>query len=97
MGDTGSLALGGLIAYIAVVIRQEIVVLLMCGVFLAEIGSVVVQVGYFKTSGGRRVFRCAPYHHHLHLGGWSEQKVVTRLWIVSILLVIAGLASLKLR
>ena len=97
MGDTGSLALGGLIAYIAVVIRQEIVVLLMCGVFLAEIGSVVVQVGYYKASGGTRVFRCAPYHHHLHLGGWSEQKVVTRLWIVSILLVIAALASLKLR
>lgn len=97
MGDTGSLALGGLIAYIAVVIRQEIVVLLMCGVFLVEIGSVVAQVGYFKYSGGKRILKCAPYHHHLHLCGWTEQKVVIRLWIVSIVLLIASLASLKLR
>jgi phospho-N-acetylmuramoyl-pentapeptide-transferase len=97
MGDTGSLALGGLIAYIAVVIRQEIVVLLMSGVFLVEIGSVVAQVGYFKYSGGKRILRCAPYHHHLHLGGWTEQKVVIRLWIVSIVLLIASLVSLKLR
>jgi phospho-N-acetylmuramoyl-pentapeptide-transferase len=97
MGDTGSLCLGGLFAYIAVAIRQEFVVLLMCGVFLVEIGSVVLQVGYFKSTGGKRIFRCAPYHHHLHLGGWSEQKVVARLWIVSILFVIAALVSLKLR
>jgi phospho-N-acetylmuramoyl-pentapeptide-transferase len=97
MGDTGSLCLGGLIAYIGIVARQELVVLVMCGVFLLEIGSVVVQVGYFKMSGGKRVFRCAPYHHHLHLGGWTEQKVVVRAWIISILLVVGGIASLKLR
>jgi phospho-N-acetylmuramoyl-pentapeptide-transferase len=97
MGDTGSLCLGGLMGYIAVVIRQEIVVLLMCGVFLAEIASVVIQVGYFKATKGRRVFRCAPFHHHLHLGGWTEQQVVARLWIISILLVVAALASLKVR
>lgn len=97
MGDTGSLCLGGLLGYAAVVIRQEIVVLLMCGVFLAEIGSVVIQVGYFKATGGRRVFRCAPFHHHLHLGGWTEQQVVTRFWIISVLLVAAGLASIKVR
>jgi len=97
MGDTGSLALGGLIAYIALVTRQELVVLLMCGVFLAEIASVVLQVGYFRYTGGKRIFRCAPYHHHLHLGGWTEQQVVARLWIVSIILSVIALASLKIR
>lgn len=97
MGDTGSLCLGGLIGYIAIVTRQEAVVLLMSGVFLVEIGSVAMQVGYFKATGGKRIFRCAPYHHHLHMGGWTEQKVVARFWIISVLLVVAALASLKLR
>lgn len=97
MGDTGSLCLGGLIGYIAVVVRQEIVVLIMCGVFLLEIASVVIQVGYFKATGGKRVFRCAPYHHHLHLGGWNEQQVVSRLWIISVILLVLGLALLKVR
>jgi phospho-N-acetylmuramoyl-pentapeptide-transferase len=97
MGDTGSLCLGGLIGYIAVVTRQEAVVLLMSGVFLVEIGSVAMQVGYFKATKGKRIFRCAPYHHHLHMGGWTEQKVVARFWIISVLLVVAALASLKLR
>jgi phospho-N-acetylmuramoyl-pentapeptide-transferase len=97
MGDTGSLCLGGLIGYTALVVRQEIVVLVMCGVFLAEIGSVVIQVGYFKATKGKRVFRCAPYHHHLHLGGWNEQQVVSRLWIISVILMVAALASIKLR
>ena len=102
MGDTGSLCLGGLIGYIAIIIRQEIVVLVMCGVFLLEIGSVVLQVGYFKwtrrrTGAGVRIFRVAPYHHHLHMGGWTEQQVVARLWIVSILFVILALASIKVR
>lgn len=95
MGDTGSLALGGLIGFIAVVIRQEIVVLLMCGVFLAEIGSVVIQVAYFRSTGGKRVFRMAPYHHHLHLGGWTESQVVQRLWIVEVVLLIAGLTVVR--
>ncbi|MFK7884591.1 MAG: phospho-N-acetylmuramoyl-pentapeptide-transferase [Phycisphaerales bacterium] len=102
MGDTGSLALGGLIAYIAIAIRQEVVVLLMCGVFLLEIMSVVIQVGWFKytrlkTGTGRRVFRVAPYHHHLHMGGWAENQVVVRLWILAILLCVVALATLKLR
>lgn len=97
MGDTGSLSLGGIIAYSALAIRQELVVLLMAGVFIFEIMSVVIQVGYFKYSGGKRVFRCAPFHHHLHLGGWTEQQVVARLWIVSIILVVVALASLKVR
>jgi len=102
MGDTGALFLGGLLGYIAVVIRQEAVLLVMSGVFLLEIGSVVMQVGYFKwtarrTGTGRRIFRCAPYHWHLHQGGWREQTIVARFWIISILLVAVALASLKLR
>jgi phospho-N-acetylmuramoyl-pentapeptide-transferase len=102
MGDTGSLALGGLIGYIAVAVRQEIVVLIMCGVFLLEIASVMIQVGWFKytrikTGTGRRVFRVAPYHHHLHMGGWAENQVVVRLWILAILLCVVALATLKLR
>ncbi|CAG0970625.1 phospho-N-acetylmuramoyl-pentapeptide-transferase [Phycisphaerales bacterium] len=97
MGDTGALALGGVLGYVAIVTRQEIAVLLMSGVFLIEIGSVALQVAYFKATGGRRIFRVAPYHHHLHLGGWPEQQVVVRLWIVSVLLVVVALASIKLR
>ncbi|MFG0245180.1 MAG: phospho-N-acetylmuramoyl-pentapeptide-transferase [Phycisphaerales bacterium JB052] len=102
MGDTGSLALGGCIGYIAVMTRQEFVVLLMCGVFLMEIGSVVIQVGWFKytrikTGTGRRIFRIAPYHHHLHQGGWAENQVVVRLWLIAILFSVVALATLKLR
>ncbi|MFN0133232.1 MAG: phospho-N-acetylmuramoyl-pentapeptide-transferase [Phycisphaerales bacterium] len=97
MGDTGALCLGGLLGYIAVVIRQEVVVLLMSGVFLIEIASVALQVGYFRLSGGKRIFRVAPFHHHLHLGGWTEQQIVARAWIVAIILAVAGLASLKVR
>lgn len=102
MGDTGSLAIGGLIGYIAIVIRQEFVVLLMCGVFIFEILSVVIQVGWFKytrikTGTGRRIFRIAPYHHHLHQGGWAENQVVARLWLITILLAVVAMASLKLR
>ncbi len=97
MGDTGSLCLGGLIGYLAIVIRQEALVLLMCGVFLIEIGSVVAQVAYFKATKGKRIFRCAPYHWHLHMGGWAEQKIVARLWIVTVILVALALASIKVR
>ncbi len=97
MGDTGSLLIGGLIGYIAVVTRMEYVVLLMCAVYVWEIASVVIQVGYFKSTGGKRVFRCAPYHHHLHILGWPEQRIVARFWIITILATAVGLASLKLR
>lgn len=97
MGDTGSLCLGGLVGYIAVVIRQELLALVMCGVFLIEIGSVVIQVAYFKATKGKRVFRCAPYHWHLHMGGLSEQKIVARLWIVSVVLVALALTTIKVR
>lgn len=97
MGDTGALALGGLIGYIALVTRQEFVVLVMCGFFLWEILSVVLQVGCFKLTGGKRIFRVAPFHHHLHLLGWTEQQVVTRAWIISILTVVLALATIKIR
>lgn len=102
MGDTGSLALGGMLAYCALVVRQEIVLLLMCGVFLLEIASVVLQVGVFKytrirTGTGRRLFRVAPIHHHFHMIGWTEQQVVARFWIITCLLVVVGLALIKVR
>ena len=97
MGDTGSLALGGLIGYIAVVIRQEFLLLIIGGIFVAEALSVMIQVFYFKSTGGKRIFRCAPLHHHFHLGGWTENKVVIRFWIISIILAALALATIKLR
>ena len=103
MGDTGSLPLGGLIGYTAVVTRQEMLLLIAGGVFIMEAGSVVLQVGYFKLTRpakgmqGRRIFRCAPLHHHFHLGGWAETKVVTRFWLLGIVFAALALASLKLR
>lgn len=102
MGDTGSLALGAVLAYLAVVIRQEFLLLVMSGIFLIEIGSVVLQVGWFKytrakTGTGRRLFRVAPIHHHFHLLGWPEQQVVTRFWIITSTLVILALTLIKVR
>ena len=97
MGDTGALCLGGILGYIAVVIRQEVVLLIMSGMFLAEIGSVVMQVSYFKLTKGKRIFRCSPYHWHLRMGGWPEQRIVARFWILSVILVAVGLASIKMR
>jgi phospho-N-acetylmuramoyl-pentapeptide-transferase len=97
MGDTGSLALGGLLAYIAVAIRQEILLLIIGGVFYMEMASVMLQVGFFKWTKGRRIFRCSPIHHHFHLGGWSEQQVVTRFWILGVVFAMIALVSIKLR
>ncbi|MSR19121.1 MAG: phospho-N-acetylmuramoyl-pentapeptide-transferase [Phycisphaerales bacterium] len=102
MGDTGALPLGGLLAFVAVAIRQEVLLVLVGGVFFAELGSVALQTGWYKwtrmrTGTPRRIFRCAPLHHHFHLGGWSEVQVVTRAWIVAIVLAMAALVSLKLR
>ncbi|MCH8006883.1 MAG: phospho-N-acetylmuramoyl-pentapeptide-transferase [Planctomycetes bacterium] len=97
MGDTGALPLGGLLAYIAVAVRQEILLLVIGGIFYLELASVILQVGYFKWTGGRRVFRCSPIHHHFHLGGWSEQQVVTRFWVLATILAMVGLVSIKLR
>jgi len=97
MGDTGSLPLGGLLGYIAVVIRQEVLLFVIGGVLVFELLSVVLQVSYFKATGGSRIFRCAPIHHHFHLSGWTEQQVVVRFWLISALLAAVGLATLKLR
>ncbi|MFW6065556.1 MAG: phospho-N-acetylmuramoyl-pentapeptide-transferase [Planctomycetota bacterium] len=102
MGDTGSLPLGGLIGYIAVVARQELLLIIAGGVFVMEAVSVMLQVGVFRvtrlSSGkGKRVFRCAPLHHHFHLGGWAESKVVVRFWILGIIFGALALATLKLR
>lgn len=97
MGDTGSLPLGGLLAFFAVVIRQEILILVIGGIFIMEMASVVMQVGYFKATGGKRIFRCSPIHHHFHLGGWSEHQVVIRFWLIAAILAMIALASLKLR
>ncbi len=97
MGDTGSLPLGGLLAYIAVAIRQEILLLIIGGIFFMEMASVILQVGYFKWTKGKRIFRCSPIHHHFHLGGWSEQQIVTRFWVLSVVLAMIALVSIKLR
>ncbi len=97
MGDTGALPLGGLMAFIAVAIRQEILLLVIGGVFFLELASVVLQVGYFKWTKGRRIFRCSPIHHHFHLAGWSEQQVVTRFWVMAVVFAMAALVSIKLR
>jgi phospho-N-acetylmuramoyl-pentapeptide-transferase len=102
MGDTGSLALGGLLAYVAAAIRQELLLLVIGGVFLMECGSVMAQMSWFKYTRrkygeGRRIFRCAPIHHHFHLTGWSEQQVVVRFWLMTVVLATIALVSLKLR
>lgn len=97
MGDVGALALGAALGTVAIIVRQEIVLFVMGGVFVAETVSVVLQVGYFKWSGGKRMFRMAPVHHHFELKGWHENQVVVRAWIITMLLVLVGLSSLKLR
>ncbi|MBI4717220.1 MAG: phospho-N-acetylmuramoyl-pentapeptide-transferase [Planctomycetes bacterium] len=97
MGDSGSLPLGGLIGYVAVVTRQELMLLVAGGVFVIEALSVIAQVGYYKWSGGKRLLRCAPIHHHFHLGGWSEPQTVVRFWLVSALFAGLALATIKLR
>ena len=96
MGDVGALALGAALGTVAVIVRQEIVLFIMGGVFVMEAISVMVQVGSFKLTG-RRVFRMAPLHHHYELKGWKETQVVVRFWIITIVLVLIGLSTLKLR
>jgi phospho-N-acetylmuramoyl-pentapeptide-transferase len=96
MGDTGSLALGGALGAIAVAANHELVLLIVGGLFVVETASVIIQVFWFKRTG-RRIFRMAPIHHHFEQLGWSEATVVIRFWIVSIVLALAGLATLKLR
>ena len=96
MGDVGALALGAALGTIAVIVRQEIVLFIMGGVFVMETLSVVIQVAAFKLTG-RRVFRMAPIHHHFELKGWPEPRVIVRFWIITVILVLVGLATLKLR
>ncbi|NBY14573.1 MAG: phospho-N-acetylmuramoyl-pentapeptide-transferase [Betaproteobacteria bacterium] len=102
MGDVGALALGGALGVVAIVVRQEIVLFVMGGVFVAETLSVIAQVAYFKYTKrrfgeGRRILRMAPLHHHFEESGWKETQVVVRFWIVTMMLVLAGLATLKIR
>lgn len=96
MGDVGSLALGGALGIIAVLVRQELVLIIMGGVFVMETLSVILQVGSYKLRG-QRVFKMAPIHHHYELSGWPEPRVIVRFWIISIVLVLIGIATLKLR
>ncbi len=97
MGDTGSLPLGAAMGYGALVTRNEVLLLIIGGVFVIELMSVVLQVGYFRYTGGRRLFRCAPLHHHFHLAGWSEPQVVVRFWLMAAAFAALALATIKLR
>lgn len=97
MGDVGSLALGGAIATVAVIIKQELLLPFIGGVFILEALSVMLQVGSYKLRGGKRIFRMAPLHHHFELGGWSESKVIARFWIMALVFALFALTTLKLR
>jgi phospho-N-acetylmuramoyl-pentapeptide-transferase len=96
MGDVGALALGAALAVVAIIVRQEVVLFVMGGVFVMEAVSVILQVASFKLTG-KRIFRMAPIHHHFELKGWAEPKVIVRFWIISVILVLVGLATLKVR
>jgi phospho-N-acetylmuramoyl-pentapeptide-transferase len=96
MGDVGALALGAALGVIAVLVRQELVFFLMSGIFVLETVSVILQVGSFKLTG-KRIFKMAPIHHHFELKGWPEPRVIVRFWIITFVLVLCGLATLKLR
>ena len=96
MGDIGALALGAALGVVAVIVRQEVVLLIMGGVFVMETVSVMLQVASYKLTG-KRIFRMAPIHHHFELKGWAEPKVIVRFWIISVILVLIGLATLKVR
>jgi phospho-N-acetylmuramoyl-pentapeptide-transferase len=97
MGDVGSLALGGAIGTVAVIIKQELLLPFIGGVFLLEAASVILQVGSYKLRGGKRIFRMAPLHHHFELLGWSESKVIARFWIMALVFALFALTTLKLR
>ena len=97
MGDVGSLSLGGALGTVAIITKQEILLAIVGGIFVVETFSVIFQVGYFKISGGKRILRMAPLHHHFELKGWAEPKVIVRFWIISILLALMAISTLKLR
>jgi len=96
MGDIGALSLGAALGTVALIVRQELILAVMGGLFVIETLSVIIQVTSFKLTG-RRVFRMAPLHHHYELKGWAEPKVIVRFWIITFILVLVGLASLKIR
>ena len=97
MGDVGSLSLGGALGTLAVVTKQEMILAIVGGIFVVETISVIFQVGWFKVSNGRRIFRMAPIHHHFELKGWAEPKVIVRFWIITIILALVAVSTLKLR
>jgi phospho-N-acetylmuramoyl-pentapeptide-transferase len=97
MGDTGSLALGGAIGYVAIATRQEVMLLIAGGLFVIEAASVIIQVGYFKATHGKRVFKMSPIHHHFHLSGWEETQTVVRFWLLGAMFAALAFATLKLR
>jgi phospho-N-acetylmuramoyl-pentapeptide-transferase len=97
MGDTGALSLGASQAIIALLIKQEFLLFTVAGVFILEALSVIIQVGYFRFTGGKRVFKMAPLHHHFELLGWPEEKIVVRFWILGIIFALFSLTTLKLR
>ena len=102
MGDTGSLTIGAIIAVIAIIVRKELLIPLLCGIFLIENVSVIMQVGYFKytkkkTGIGRRIFKMSPLHHHYQKLGFHESKIVARFWIIGILLAVLSIVTLKIR
>lgn len=97
MGDVGALALGGCLGTVALITKQEIVLAIVGGIFVIEAVSVILQVGFFKATNGKRIFRMAPIHHHFELKGWPEPKVIVRFWILALILALVGLSTLKLR
>lgn len=97
MGDVGALALGGALGTMAIITRQELVLFIMGGVFVMETLSVILQVSYFKMTHGKRIFLMTPIHHHFEMKGWKETQVVVRFWIITIVLVLIGLSTLKIR
>ncbi|MDZ7292743.1 MAG: phospho-N-acetylmuramoyl-pentapeptide-transferase, partial [candidate division KSB1 bacterium] len=97
MGDTGSLALGSALGSLAILLKKELLLIIIGGVFVAETMSVILQVWYFRRTGGKRIFRMAPLHHHFELKGWSEPQVVVRFWIIGILLALLSLSTFKIR
>jgi phospho-N-acetylmuramoyl-pentapeptide-transferase len=97
MGDVGSLSIGGALGMVALIVKQEILLAIVGGLFVMETVSVIMQVSYFKLTHGKRIFRMAPLHHHFELKGWSEPKIIVRFWIISFILAIVAISTLKLR
>jgi phospho-N-acetylmuramoyl-pentapeptide-transferase len=97
MGDVGSLPLGAALGTVAIITKQEILMIIVGGVFVTEAVSVILQVGFFKLTHGQRIFRMAPLHHHFELKGWAEPKVIVRFWILAIILALVAISTLKLR